>query len=167
MSTVRYDVDVAGMRFPVDAGDEQAVRLAGSGRTADIVRVDAGTWSVITEGQAYTIHARAVPGGFVMRSRGPEVTVGVETERSRLLQRAGASAAKAEHGTAIVAPMPALVVRHEVTVGQEIVAGQGLVVLEAMKMENEIRSPRAGRVTALPAAVGKAVEKGEILVILE
>jgi pyruvate carboxylase subunit B len=63
--------------------------------------------------------------------------------------------------------MPALVVRLEVEVGQDVIAGQGLVVLEAMKMENEIRAPRAGRIAAVPARVGSPVEKGEALVILE
>jgi len=167
MTTVRYDVEVGGMRTEVDADTEKGIRLAGSGRTADIVRVDADTWSVISEGHSYTIHAIAAEGGYLMRSRGPEVAVAVETERSRLLKRAGSSAARAEHGTSIMAPMPALVVRLEVAVGQEIVAGQGLVVLEAMKMENEIRAPRAGKVTAIAAVVGRAVEKGEALVTLE
>ena len=51
--------------------------------------------------------------------------------------------------------------------GQEVVAGQGLVVLEAMKMENEIRAPRAGKIAALRARAGSPVEKGEVLIILE
>ena len=62
------------------------------------------------------------------------------------------------------APMPGLVLRLEVETGQEVAAGGGLVVLEAMKMENEIRSPGPGRVKAILVEPGQAVEKGAPLV---
>jgi pyruvate carboxylase subunit B len=62
------------------------------------------------------------------------------------------------------APMPGLVLRVEVEAGQEVAAGGGLVVLEAMKMENEIRSPGPGKVKAILVEPGQAVEKGAPLV---
>src|SRR2546422_4321868 len=64
------------------------------------------------------------------------------------------------------APMPGLVVRVEVADGQRVDAGAGLVVVEAMKMENELRAPRAGMVQTVHVAVGQAVEKGMPLVTL-
>ncbi len=167
MKPIRYDVTVGGLPVPIDADPEKGIVLAGSGRTADIVPVDIGTWSVIIAGRSYTIKVKRSDGAMSMCGRGPEVTVQLATERSRLLALAGTSAAQAEHGTSIVAPMPALVVRLEVAPGQDVVAGQGLIVLEAMKMENEIRAPRAGKVATIPARVGSPVEKGEVLVILE
>ena len=66
----------------------------------------------------------------------------------------------------LVAPMPGLVVRVSVAVGDQVSAGQGLVVVEAMKMENELRATVAGVVTAVRAIAGTAVEKGAILVEL-
>jgi pyruvate carboxylase subunit B len=63
--------------------------------------------------------------------------------------------------------MPGLVVRVNVQPGDEVQAGQGLVVMEAMKMENELRAPAAGRVRAILAAPGTAVEKGAVLIELE
>lgn len=167
MNAIRYDVEVGGTKIPVDADPEKGICLAGTGRTADIVPVDAESWSVILGGRSYTLHVKKAADSLRMRGRGPEVAVHVESERSRLLKLAGASAPKSEHGTRISAPMPALVMRIEVTPGQDVVAGQGLVVLEAMKMENEIRAPRAGRIASVPASVGSPVEKGEVLVILE
>lgn len=62
------------------------------------------------------------------------------------------------------APMPGLVVAVEVTEGQPVEAGQGLVVIEAMKMENELRAPAAATVRAVHVAAGSAVEKGAVLV---
>lgn len=62
------------------------------------------------------------------------------------------------------APMPGLVVRVTVTDGQLVQAGEGLIVLEAMKMENELRSPAAGTVAAIRVVPGQAVEKGQVLI---
>ena len=67
----------------------------------------------------------------------------------------------------IVAPMPGRLVRVLVSTGQDVQAGQGLVVVEAMKMENEIRAPRSGRVKDVPAREGQAVEAGALLVVVE
>jgi biotin carboxyl carrier protein len=63
--------------------------------------------------------------------------------------------------------MPAMVIKLEVSVGEEVRAGQPLVVLEAMKMENDILAPAAGRVKAIYVSAGKAVEKGELLLLFE
>jgi pyruvate carboxylase subunit B len=60
--------------------------------------------------------------------------------------------------------MPGLVVRVSATAGQTVAAGQGLIVLEAMKMENELRAPAAGRVTSVRVSEGQAVEKGQVLI---
>ena len=82
--------------------------------------------------------------------------------------RALSGAASAPAGPApLKAPMPGLVVRVNVAVGDEVAAGQGLVVIEAMKMENELRAAAAGRVKAVRVAVGEAVEKGQLLVEME
>ena len=66
----------------------------------------------------------------------------------------------------LVAPMPGLVVRIHVAVGDAVVAGQGLVAMEAMKMENELKAAGAGTVRAILVEPGQAVEKGTVLVEL-
>jgi pyruvate carboxylase subunit B len=63
--------------------------------------------------------------------------------------------------------MPGLIVRVNVNVGDEVQAGQGLVVMEAMKMENELRATAAGTVKSIEVVAGTAVEKGTLLVALE
>ena len=80
---------------------------------------------------------------------------------------AAATPAKRAHGPArVVAPMPGKIVRVLVAPGQEVPSGQSLVVVEAMKMENELRSPQAGRVLELPAREGQAVEAGALLAVV-
>jgi biotin carboxyl carrier protein len=66
----------------------------------------------------------------------------------------------------LAAPMPGKIVRLLAEVGQQVVAGQGLVVMEAMKMENELASPRDGRVHELAVREGQAVEAGALLAVV-
>ena len=87
-------------------------------------------------------------------------------ERTRHI-RSLTAGANATRGPATVrAPMPGLVVRVLVETGQEVPAGAGIVVLEAMKMENELRAPAAGVVKGVRVAAGEPVEKGQVLVEL-
>jgi biotin carboxyl carrier protein len=72
------------------------------------------------------------------------------------------------HGTAeITAQMPGKVVRVLVEVGEEVEAGTGLVVVEAMKMQNEMKSPRAGTVVSIKVSAGDTVEAGTLLAVIE
>ena len=167
MTAIRYNVCVGTKTFAVDAEPGKEVRIAGSDTGAEIRRVDATTLSVLLDGRSYTFRVARSEDGYVVGDGVAETRVTVDSERSRLLKRVSAVVSRADHGTSITAPMPALVVRLEVAPGQSVVAGQGLLVLEAMKMENEIRSPRAGIVKKIQATVGRAVEKGEVLITLE
>jgi biotin carboxyl carrier protein len=87
-------------------------------------------------------------------------------ERTEQLQ-----AAMGAHGVegkqAVVSPMPGKVVKLLVKLGDEVALGQGLVVVEAMKMENELKSPKAGTVTAVTVAEGAVVENGTVLLSVE
>jgi acetyl/propionyl-CoA carboxylase alpha subunit len=88
-------------------------------------------------------------------------------ERRRALRDLTAAAAGPSGPAPIVAPMPGLIVRVNVAVGDTVEAGQGVVVMEAMKMENELRATAAGKVRSVEIAPGTAVEKGALLVSLE
>lgn len=102
-----------------------------------------------------------------------EVAVGAERlraevvdERTRAIQTmTGGTTSSAEK--LIRAPMPGLVMRVEVQPGDPVAAGQGVVIVEAMKMENELKSPMAGVVARVEVAAGQTVEKGAVLLRLE
>ena len=91
---------------------------------------------------------------------GELVEVTVETERDRLLKRFGPGGGPAGQDGLVKAPMPGLVLRLLVAEGDHVEKGQGLLVLEAMKMENEIKSPVAGLVGPAMVEQGQPVEKG-------
>ena len=88
-------------------------------------------------------------------------------ERARTIRELSGSSKKAAGPTHLAAPMPGLIVRVSVSEGDSVGAGQGLVVMEAMKMENELRAPVAGVVRRVLVSAGNAVEKGSILIEME
>ena len=88
-------------------------------------------------------------------------------ERTRSIRDLSAASATPTGPAPIIAPMPGLIVRVNVSVGDRVEAGQGIVVMEAMKMENELRSTAAGTVKSVEVVPGTAVEKGTLLVALE
>jgi biotin carboxyl carrier protein len=88
-------------------------------------------------------------------------------ERTRAIRDMSAASAGPVGPAPVRAPMPGLIVRVNVMVGDLVQAGQGIVVMEAMKMENELRATAAGKVRSVEVAPGTAVEKGALLVALE
>ncbi|HEY0997802.1 MAG TPA: biotin/lipoyl-containing protein [Gemmatimonadaceae bacterium] len=88
-------------------------------------------------------------------------------ERARAIRELSAATAGATGPAPLKAPMPGLIVRVNVQPGDAVQPGQGLVVMEAMKMENELKASAAGRVKSVLVAPGTAVEKGALLVELE
>ena len=127
---------------------------------ADIVETEPNVFSVISAGVSYEV-----------RVAGEEITVGdalvrFEIEDPRQWKRS--TGAAASHGLAsITAAMPGKIVRVLVAAGDEVAAGQGILVIEAMKMQNELKSPRAGRVTAIEVKPGDSVIAGTPLATIE
>jgi biotin carboxyl carrier protein len=102
-----------------------------------------------------------------MRCTASSFEVEALDERTRAIREMTASTAGPAGPAPVKAPMPGLVLRINVKVGDEIAAGHAVAVMEAMKMENELRSVGPGRVKAILVEPGTAVEKGAVLVELE
>ena len=101
-----------------------------------------------------------------------EVNVGTQNYAIRIsdpkrLRRAQSASTHDYSIAEIVAPMPGKVVRVLVEVGAQVAAGDGIVVVEAMKMQNEMKSPKPGKVIALRAEIGTTVNAGEVLAVIE
>jgi pyruvate carboxylase subunit B len=106
---------------------------------------------------------RLGPGRWAVTAWGERREAGVLDERARHIQGLVRQAEPQAQGGVIRAPMPGLVLRIPVAVGDPVAAGQGVLVLEAMKMENEIKAAAPGVVVAIPVQPGQAVEKGQAL----
>jgi len=143
-------------------GTGYRVQLDGRPLAADATEVSPNTISVLLGGRAYEVHVTPALHGTVKLQSGPnEFTAGVQDPRAWQGRKQGAL--QAEGRQQIVAPMPGKVIRLLVSVGDDVEAGQGLVVVEAMKMQNEIRSPKRGKVERVLAKEGQNVNAGEVL----
>lgn len=165
---MKYVVDIDGERVAVElSGDE--VRVGDEVLHAHLVDVEGTPVSLLTIGdRVYRLVARRgdARGRYTLALDGRRFDVEALDERTRTIRDLSAASAAAAGPAPLVAPMPGLVVRVAVQVGDQVAAGQGLVVMEAMKMENELRAPAGGTVSAIHAVPGTAVEKGALLVEL-
>jgi biotin carboxyl carrier protein len=167
------------------------IEINGRARTVSVERGVAGRYRVTVDGHAYVVDAArtgsfglsllmegdghlsrdvhvspaGVPGEMLVRLDGRSVTALVDGRRTGRASADGGTHARGEQ--AVVAPMPGRVVRLLVARGDDVTARQGVVVVEAMKMENELRSPKAGRVKEVAVTAGASVEAGRVLVVIE
>ena len=153
------EVDVDGNRVTVDGVGFETQLAAVSGTPLYHLLLGGESWSVAVE-------RLEGAGRWALGMVGERVEVTLREERSRGIEAVSGQGRPAVGGGTVRAPMPGLVVRIEVAEGQQVDAGAGLVVVEAMKMENELRAPRPGMVQTVHVAVGQAVEKGASLVTL-
>jgi biotin carboxyl carrier protein len=120
-----------------------------------------GRYSVLVEGRSYQV---VVIGNGEVEVNGRTLRVSVEDPRKL---RSRNSAEKGGGRQTIATPMPGRVIRVLVEVGQQVEAGQGLIVVEAMKMQNEMKSSKAGKILEIRTSAGAAVAAGDALLVME
>ena len=153
----RFEVEVSGDRVAV-GGKTMAARLEPiAGTPLSVLHLDGTVWSLAMR---YG-HER-----WAVQHRGRIRAVEVVDEHTHRIRRLTGRRVGGDAGGVVRAPMPGMVLRLEVEVGQRVSRGEALVVLEAMKMENELRAPGDATVTRVHAVPGLAVEKGAPLVEL-
>ncbi|MGH7568112.1 MAG: biotin/lipoyl-containing protein [Gemmatimonadales bacterium] len=164
-----FEVTVEGSRVTVDGEVLEAHLAAVPGTPLHHLLLAAGGGGRGGGGESWTVAAEPVdgPGRWVLGALGERLEVAVVDERTRRIQALTGGRAGPTGGGIVTAPMPGLVIRVEVSAGQRVEAGTGLVVVEAMKMENELRAPTAGVVEQVHVVVGQAVERGSPLVSFE
>ena len=164
-----YVVEVNGRRLNVEIRDGEAIvdgvkfsvsMQAVAGTPVRIVGVNDSVHRVV-------LRERVARGRYRMWLDGHRYDAEALDSRARAIRDMQASVAKPSGPAPLRAPMPGLIVQLRVKVGDTVAAGAGLVVMEAMKMENELRTVAAGKVRAVHVTVGAAVEKGALLVELE
>ena len=165
---MKYIVSIDGREIEVEVDGDQ-VTVHGSTRTASLRAIPGTpTRQLMMEDQPTALTLRSTGRGqWSFQIGGDRWDVEVVDERTRHIRSLTAGAERRRGPVTLRAPMPGLVVRILVEPGQEVSAGAGLVVLEAMKMENELKAPVAATVAAVRAQPGDAVEKGQVLVEFE
>jgi len=164
---MKYQATVHQTTFDVEPIGNEAVSINGIKKESRLVQLSERFYQFIYEGKVYRVEAIKTDEGFTFKINGEPVSVELKDELQLLLDKMSGSAKKKSTSGDVYAPMPGLVVKVSVAVGQSIKKGQGLLILEAMKMQNEIKSPIDGIVRAINVSEKQAVEKNHLLVKLE
>jgi acetyl/propionyl-CoA carboxylase alpha subunit len=166
---VRYVVELTGERKVV-ALDSDGVRYEAEqpvhAELADIESSPVRMVKIGTHVYRVVVKRRQGRGRYILWVDGYRFESEALDERTRAIRDLSAASAGPAGPVPITAPMPGLIVRVNVKAGDKVEAGQGMVVMEAMKMENELRSTAAGVVRSVEVSAGMTVEKGALLVAL-
>ena len=176
MSGSELIIRLKGKEIKVVVGEAGAISVNGKKHAVQILKSQGSVMTLSIDGRIVTASGKRMDGEsdstgpaarMVVSSGGKDFDVEIDDDRSRIMKSFRPPGAQKGGKTRVKAPMPGMVVRLEVHEGQEVKAGQGLVVLEAMKMENEIRSKTDGVVDQLAVKPGEAVEKDALLLTLK
>ena len=162
-----YDVTVDGATMSVAIDPGGKVRVNGETVILDVQQVNDHRFSILMGRESLTLLVEKREGSYAVLAGGALHEVAVISERDRMLKEYGRQSGSTVSRLEIHAPMPALIVKVEVSVGDWVERGSGLLVLEAMKMENEVKAHQKARVKEIYVTEGKPVEKGELLMLLE
>ena len=163
---MNYEVVVNDETYVIDITDDH-ILLNGDEISMDFYQIGSSAlYSMLVNNESFEALVENQDDIWKVSMRGNQYEVTVVDERTRLLRsRSGADLGGGGGGT-IKSPMPGLVVAIPVEIGQEVEKGDNIIILESMKMENELKSPCAGRVNRITVSPGDTVEKNQIMVVI-
>jgi biotin carboxyl carrier protein len=161
---MKYVTTIGNREYIIDILDEGRVLVDGKEFAVDFASIsEQPVYSLLLDGQSYEAYVYPNDEGWQVLLHGRLFPALVEDEREKRIRLASGSRVADREEYHLRAPMPGLVVSIPVGEGQEIKKGDVLVILESMKMQNELRSPRAGIVARLRAKAGDSVEQKQTL----
>jgi biotin carboxyl carrier protein len=165
---VRFEAQTGGETIPIDVGGADgsfSIVIGDQRLQVDARQTAEGIWSILLAGASHRADVTEQDGVYLVDVQGERYEIRVEEESRYIIRTRGAQGG--DRGQVLKAPMPGKVTLIEVTVGQAVAPGDGLIVLEAMKMENEFKARVAGTVKEIRVAVGQPVNPGDVLVVIE
>jgi len=168
LSMTKYVATIKGKEYLIEILDSGRVTVNGQGYEVDFESISSQpVYSLLVDGGSY--EADVYPGdegALQVLMRGVLYEVAVEDEREKRLSKAAVGAVQTGEFV-LRAPMPGLVVKVPVAQGEAVKTAQVLVILESMKMQNELKSPRDGKVTRVEVKPGDSVEQRQIMLTVE
>ncbi len=160
-----YTIQINGTEIDVQIDSQTGISIHGSpGYEIDWIEIDVNRSSLLLNGKSFSMTLeRSGNNAYIANINGKEYHCTVEDERSKRLREFISDTTGADGPIEITAPMPGMVIDVTVHEGDSITENQALIVLEAMKMENEIRSIVKGKIDKLHVKPGQTVEKGQPL----
>jgi biotin carboxyl carrier protein len=164
---MKIDVTLQGRRHIVElthSVERPQWKIDGREVEADALEISRGRYSVIVDGSSFEVQVEESSTGLRIVADGYEYSASIENPRELKKNRAGAAEAQGRQN--ILAPMAGKIVRTLVQVGDQVQTGQGLVIVEAMKMQNEVRSPKSGTVERLGVVEGQTINPGDVVAVV-
>jgi biotin carboxyl carrier protein len=163
---MKYVTIINDTRFEIDIEKDGTLKVNGEPREVDFLTLGPALYSILMDHRSYEMVIEERDGNYEVLMQGRLYSGQVLDERAQLLatRRGGLDADSGE--LSIKSPMPGLIVAIPVTEGQEVKKGQTLLVLESMKMQNELKTPRDGIVQRISVAPGQSVEHNKLLITL-
>lgn len=167
-----YTVNIAEQEFQISIDKKQANKgeINGKSFELDVHKSKEGSYHVLHNNKSYNIEVVELDkenNSVILNINGQNYTSKVNTEIDMLLKKLGMDSLTAKKVNELKAPMPGLVFKVLVDVGQEVKEGDNIMILEAMKMENNLKSPTTGKIIEIKVDEGDAVEKNQILIVFE
>lgn len=163
---MKYKTTVNGKEYQIEISPEGNVIVNGEVREIDFHALQAPSYSMIINNASYEALVEVREGVLEVDLLGDLFEVSVADERQQRLAAARGDVGGETGELPIRSPMPGLIVAVPVTEGQQVNKGDSLIVLESMKMENELKAPRGGTVQKVHVQKGDRVEQNKILVLL-
>jgi biotin carboxyl carrier protein len=165
---VKYITTIDEKQYEVEIFADNRVSVNGKVYEVDFQSVSGQPiYSLLVNGQSHQAHVYAADEGLQVLLRGELYNAIIEDEREKRLKAAGGVGPAASGEFTLRSPMPGLIVKVPVNEGDTVKKGGVLVILESMKMQNELKSPRDGKVTRVQVKAGDSVEQRQPLVSVE
>jgi acetyl/propionyl-CoA carboxylase alpha subunit len=165
---MKYVATLAGQVFEIEINSEDQVTVNGRNQTIDFCSVSGQpVYSLIVDGESYEAYVQPTDTDLRVLLQGQLHIVHVEDERQRKLRESSVGPALSSGEFHLNAPMAGLIVAVPIVEGELVAKGQELVILESMKMQNELKAPRDATVTRVSVRVGDSVKQNQLLVTLD
>ena len=161
---MKYVTEVNGRRYEIEVGNEGQLLVNGEERQVDFLSLGPSLYSIIMNNQSLQVVIDGERGRYDVLMHGHLYETTVLDEQAMMLARR--SGGLLNRSGDVSAPMPGLIVQVPVAVGQQVEAGETLVILESMKMQNELQAPVSGTVESVHCSDGQTVDKGELLIVV-
>lgn len=161
---MKYIATIGDKEFTVDVLDKRHVSIGDQIMDVDFENISGQpVYSLVIDGKSYEAYVYEGENEWQVLLQGQQYPVKVEDEREKRLRAAAGGTVSETAEFHLRAPMPGLVVAVTVEADQQVAKGQVLIILESMKMQNELKSPRAGKVTRIRVKPGETVEQRQTL----
>ncbi len=164
---MKYQTTINGQTFDIEINPDGEIFLNGEQVDIDFLSLGETLYSVIMANRSHEVLVDVVDNNeYEVLIGGRQYNVGVLDERALLLGNRRGEAGAASGEISIKSPMPGLIVDVPVAEGDEVIKGQTVIVLESMKMQNELKAPRDGTVQRIGVEVGQSVEQKKVLITI-